>query len=66
MTTWDYSTPGQTTLGNEPFLKWLIEVDMECTTSFCPYVFSISYGDYETTITDAYAAVSFIEREGEE
>eukprot|EP00009_Paramoeba_aestuarina_P017816 CAMPEP_0201543720 /NCGR_PEP_ID=MMETSP0161_2-20130828/72761_1 /ASSEMBLY_ACC=CAM_ASM_000251 /TAXON_ID=180227 /ORGANISM="Neoparamoeba aestuarina, Strain SoJaBio B1-5/56/2" /LENGTH=566 /DNA_ID=CAMNT_0047951543 /DNA_START=46 /DNA_END=1746 /DNA_ORIENTATION=- len=53
--TWDYSTPGSTKSGNEPFLNWLIELDYECTHQECPYVYSMSYQDYENTVSAAYA-----------
>lgn len=37
---------------NEPFIKWLTNV---ASTATVPSVFSISYGDEETGVTEAYA-----------
>eukprot|EP00010_Vexillifera_abyssalis_P005106 CAMPEP_0201553018 /NCGR_PEP_ID=MMETSP0173_2-20130828/19394_1 /ASSEMBLY_ACC=CAM_ASM_000268 /TAXON_ID=218659 /ORGANISM="Vexillifera sp., Strain DIVA3 564/2" /LENGTH=426 /DNA_ID=CAMNT_0047963619 /DNA_START=249 /DNA_END=1526 /DNA_ORIENTATION=+ len=47
-----YSTNGTTPSGNEPFLDWL---ELLNTQSSIPYVFSISYQDYENTVGNAYA-----------
>ena len=55
--TWDYSTPGATPSGNEPFLNWLVALDVECAFGDCPYVYSLSYQDYENTVSEAYAKV---------
>lgn len=57
METWDYSIPGETKDGNEPFLNWLFDLDEECTFSVCPFVYSLSYGDYENTVSRDYAEV---------
>lgn len=52
ITTWVYSTNGTTSSGNEPFLDWL---NFLLTQSQLPYVFSISYQDYENTVDPDYA-----------
>lgn len=51
--TWVYSTPGTRPGDNEPFLKWIMELESEQET---PYVFSISYQDLEYTVDPDYAS----------
>jgi tripeptidyl-peptidase I len=50
--TWIWSTAGNHDGDNEPFLKWLLDVE---TTRHIPYVFSISYQDLEDTVEISYA-----------
>jgi tripeptidyl-peptidase-1 len=50
--TWVWSTAGQRPFGNEPFLDFLMNVSATATV---PYVFSISYQDFENTVTPEYA-----------
>jgi len=49
--TWVYYTPGNRSHDDEPFLTWLVFMSNQTQI---PYVFSISYGDYEYWITDDY------------
>jgi hypothetical protein len=39
--------------GQEPFLQWMIDVG---NTTEVPYVFSVSYGDDEDSLSLEYAA----------
>lgn len=55
ITTWVYSTNGTTPSGNEPFLDWLLFLEQQSQTTKLPYVFSISYQDYENTVGIEYA-----------
>ncbi|KAH3722905.1 tripeptidyl-peptidase 1 [Pelomyxa schiedti] len=53
--TWVYYTPGRmpnTTIDNEPWLDWFATLETQTTL---PWVFSISYGDYEPTVDLDYA-----------
>jgi len=50
--TWFISTGGEHE-GQEPFLEWI--VNMTSLGNAAPYVFSVSYGDVESSITMSYA-----------
>ena len=52
ITTWVYSTDGETPSGNEPFLDWLLFLQSQNQ----PNVYSISYQDYENTVSIEYAS----------
>ena len=52
VTTWVYSTEGATPSGNEPFLDWLLFLQQQHD----PNVYSISYQDYENTVSFSYAS----------
>eukprot|EP01106_Pelomyxa_sp_JSP_P018928 TRINITY_DN90_c0_g1_i3.p1 TRINITY_DN90_c0_g1~~TRINITY_DN90_c0_g1_i3.p1 ORF type:complete len:552 (-),score=170.43 TRINITY_DN90_c0_g1_i3:72-1667(-) len=51
--TWVYNTNGTLPGDNEPWMDWFATLESETTL---PYVFSISYGDYASTIDEAFAS----------
>ena len=48
--TYSWYTEGERTGGNEPFMIWLLNVT--ASTAPLPNVFSISYQDYEDTVSE--------------
>jgi tripeptidyl-peptidase-1 len=54
--TWVWSTAGTTPSNNEPFVIWLANVQRDLSQGNMPVlVFSISYQDYEDTVSQPYA-----------
>lgn len=51
ITTWFYFTAGYDNDGQEPFLEWIIALNNDSNT---PLVNSVSYGDYENSISFDY------------
>eukprot|EP01119_Soliformovum_irregulare_P004530 TRINITY_DN15565_c0_g1_i1.p1 TRINITY_DN15565_c0_g1~~TRINITY_DN15565_c0_g1_i1.p1 ORF type:complete len:568 (-),score=185.62 TRINITY_DN15565_c0_g1_i1:11-1585(-) len=52
--TWVWSTPGENEFQQEPFLDWIIQVDEQYSPQNFPKIFSISYQDFEPSLSPSY------------
>jgi hypothetical protein len=50
-----WSTAGERPAGDEPFLTWLVDLASN-KSPLLPHVYSMSYQDYEYTVTPSYAS----------
>jgi len=58
ISTWFYYTAGNDNNGQEPFIEWITAINNESTA---PLVFSVSYGDVESSVSYSYATRTDVE-----